>query len=574
MMNFAGARRSNARQSRIDRAGAPLWQLCEFIENVPDNHRAAIEAALESAGILDAWINPAGDVVTFEAFDTFLHEEGIAIVGPTLLEVLRPSSEQTDELAAGVPDEIVRNILGRIGLNNRLAHAWIDLAGSWQLGILSGRWEKPAAQYIGHAAREAERMRRLRDLDILLDQTRQSILTTRNAIDSIDARSNLADDEAKRAPSEHGVGVAVVKRDAIRTQLAQARLRLEELEKALVVGKAELQQKIDHREITAADLGLSNWIDRAQELDDALGKYRESLIALWSAARERVHAVQTVATSKLRLERDRERAERLGLIKHDAAQKAAAAESLYQTLHKTIGAAVEDVQRQLRDAEAQLERVISEQRQNDKAIAVKQERIKALAASVANLNVEIEEDIARRAAAIDHLLRFTKTALIDITHESLAGVGRNEMAVTPSVDLARQIGSALLGIAFDDHAWNATQKAIHNHIQNLTNSLQSHDYRPEQTLEDDTLVVTAPLHGVQRPMREFSAMLADEIVQRRSLLTAKELELLENYLIQDVAVEMGKLIREAEPATPFASQQHRDDVAFQMGARRRRAVGI
>ena len=98
----------------------------------------------------------------------------------------------------------------------------------------------------------------------------------------------------------------------------------------------------------------------------------------------------------------------------------------------------------------------------------------------------------------------------------------------------------------DEQAWAATQRTIHNHVQNLTSSLQGHDYRPETTTEDDTLLVTAPLHGVQRSMPDFGSMLAEEIVNRRSLLSAKELELLENYLIQDVAVELGKLIREAE----------------------------
>ena len=56
-------------------------------------------------------------------------------------------------------------------------------------------------------------------------------------------------------------------------------------------------------------------------------------------------------------------------------------------------------------------------------------------------------------------------------------------------------------------------------------------------------------------MKEFSAMLADEIIQRRSLLTAKELEMLENYLIQDVAVEMGKLIRDAEDLVAGMNRQ-------------------
>ena len=187
-------------QSRDDRAGAPLWQLCEFVDGVPDNHRAAVEAALEASGILDAWISPDGGVTSFEAFDSFLRDQVVAIAGPTLLEVLRPSSEQVDGMPPHVPDEIVKNILGRIGLSESSASTWIDVTGRWQVGVLSGCWEKPAAQHIGNAAREAERFRRIRELDVMLDEMRQSILAIRLEIKAIDDRSLLADDEASRAP--------------------------------------------------------------------------------------------------------------------------------------------------------------------------------------------------------------------------------------------------------------------------------------------------------------------------------------------------------------------------------------
>ena len=51
------------RQVRDIRPGAPLWKVTDFAPGVPEEHRAGLEAALESAGILDAWLTPDGDLI-------------------------------------------------------------------------------------------------------------------------------------------------------------------------------------------------------------------------------------------------------------------------------------------------------------------------------------------------------------------------------------------------------------------------------------------------------------------------------------------------------------------------------
>src|SRR5262249_11619864 len=48
---------------RDTRPGSPLWLLVDFIDHVPAQSRAGIEAALESAGFLDAWVMPDGRLI-------------------------------------------------------------------------------------------------------------------------------------------------------------------------------------------------------------------------------------------------------------------------------------------------------------------------------------------------------------------------------------------------------------------------------------------------------------------------------------------------------------------------------
>ena len=47
---------------RGDRVGAPLWQLIEFRDHVDAACRSGLEAALEAAGLLDAWVSPDGQL--------------------------------------------------------------------------------------------------------------------------------------------------------------------------------------------------------------------------------------------------------------------------------------------------------------------------------------------------------------------------------------------------------------------------------------------------------------------------------------------------------------------------------
>src|SRR6266576_534922 len=82
-------------ESRRARDGAPFWMLCDFFEHVPAEHRAAIEAAMESSGLLDAWVNSEGAIRSKEErLDRFLGVEKLQAVlpnYPTLADVLRSS---------------------------------------------------------------------------------------------------------------------------------------------------------------------------------------------------------------------------------------------------------------------------------------------------------------------------------------------------------------------------------------------------------------------------------------------------------------------------------------------------
>jgi hypothetical protein len=136
---------------RDTRPGAPLWKLIDFAPGVPDQNRARLEAALEAAAILDAWLTPDGDLI---AGDVVLVSGRHPASGPSCDTVLVPAVNTGDPQAAALPEAAVRAALSAIGLGQGAGTTWVTTDGRWANGVLAGSWHKEAAGYIGEGARE------------------------------------------------------------------------------------------------------------------------------------------------------------------------------------------------------------------------------------------------------------------------------------------------------------------------------------------------------------------------------------------------------------------------------------
>ncbi|MEA2232682.1 MAG: hypothetical protein QOD83_2498 [Solirubrobacteraceae bacterium] len=145
------------RGDRTGRPGAPLWAACDFRPELLAADRASLEAALEHAGLLDAWISPDGTI----------HEDDLSLVAtpvpgdgvPTLSTLLT-----ADRTAGAVSRAAVEAVLESVALDGVVSVG----PGRFRFGPLHGRASKPAAQFIGAAARAAHRQR-------LLDERRAEL---------------------------------------------------------------------------------------------------------------------------------------------------------------------------------------------------------------------------------------------------------------------------------------------------------------------------------------------------------------------------------------------------------------
>lgn len=197
--------------------GAPLWRCVNPVIGIDADQLALVEAALAAAGLLDAWLSPTGELVTEDgrlAADVQpLPATAGGVATRSLVAILEPVS------AGGVPEHVVRRVLGRIAwLDRPPADAaddgdWLTGDGAWRFGGLTGRAEPVGpASYLGAAARAAARQREITRLEaevagLSARLTELDAELTRCA----DDLTTLAGEEATiPVDSERALGAAVV----------------------------------------------------------------------------------------------------------------------------------------------------------------------------------------------------------------------------------------------------------------------------------------------------------------------------------------------------------------------------
>ncbi len=170
---------------RPGRDGAPLWRLVRFADDLSETRAAALEAALEATGMLDAWITPGDREITAGDSDGYLVPGApVQVGGASLADVLVPEDDTP------VPAARVRAVLASIALDGELfsSAAVIGADGRYSHGVTAGAHHKDHAEYIGatararrRAARIAEHEARIADLEerlAALDRTAAGLAET------------------------------------------------------------------------------------------------------------------------------------------------------------------------------------------------------------------------------------------------------------------------------------------------------------------------------------------------------------------------------------------------------------
>ncbi|MFE5301789.1 TIGR02680 family protein [Streptomyces sp. NPDC056632] len=529
--------------------GAPLWRLVDFREELTGQERAGLEAALEASGLLDAWVLPDGSALTAEGHDVLLSPTTGPVTGTSLGALLRPAVDAGDARAATVGEATVARLLDTIGAGgDGGAGTWTGSDGSFRIGTLTGRWAKPAAEYVGEGAREAARRARIAALRGERDLLQQESDEVGAQSENVAARRRTIDAELSRVPDESPLARAHAQVAASADAVQRTRVRCEERAADLLEAAERAEAAATDLTGTAAELGLPH--DRAglAEVRRAHGSLAVALAALWPTLRERGEAARQAEEERAEAGQAQERTAELALRAEEAGREAAAADERHTTLRSTVGAAVAELERRLTETAEALSVCAADQRLTRKQHAEADREASRAEGRIEQLEKGLAGASETRAEAIAGLQRFTATGLIAVAVPELPVPAADDgpWAAAQAIVLARAIESGLSTVDDSDAAWERVQRRLSEELKTLQDILSRHGHTASARMVEDGMVVDIVYQGRERAVPELAEALGTEVGELTRILSSHEREILETHLITEVAGTLQELIGAAE----------------------------
>jgi uncharacterized protein (TIGR02680 family) len=525
--------------TREGRPGAPLWRLFDFHDHVPAAARAGIEAALEGAGLLDAWVTPEAAVLHPDTRDAWLEPAAA-----------RPSSLAAWLVPVGdaVPAARLAQLLASIACgadDDADALAYVSPAGNYRVGLLRGAHAKAEPQFLGEHAREAARKRRVAVLEaalLTLNERRTQLDADAGAL--AERRARL---EAERAslPSDEPVRSAHAERLAAQRQWQAAQAARAQAEQTLEATRSRLRAAREALVQDAHDLELPEAPDALLAIEAALTRYACKVGELRAALAAEARAEADVVRQT---ERVRSASERYAAAEADAAEAGSLrrdAQARHQVLLASAGAKVRELDAKLRGLAADITRHESALGMAREACVSASEELGRAGQRVLDAESLLEERSHTRREAVHALEGFAGTGLLAIALPELT-LPEPGWTIDPALALARRVEQQLTHVPSEDADWTRVQNEVSRDYTALGQALSALGQHTQMEQTDHGLVVHVSYAG--RPERPdlLARRLDDEAEQRRGILSAREREILENHLSAEIAANLARLLRDAE----------------------------
>lgn len=532
---------------RDDRPGAPLWQLVDFQPDLSLSQRAGLEASLEAAGLLDAWVLPEGTLLAPDTWDTLLTPAmGSATFSAQASLAVGLRADVPKNSAVSFED--VERLLANIALGDSEAYIGVSLQGKWRLGPLSGQWGKDEAVYIGHAARDIARQRRLSEIGQLLE-----VLTARDAEltaagEALEQRLQLAEQEWQQRPSAQALRDGHANEAAARRARDSQAERLDQAREVAAASRETVEALRAELHLAAEDLRLPAERESLDRIQASLNDYRFAINELVQA----ISNWQQMQRRRDELQDERQTAsEQLHQAEREYAQadeQARKAEVRRDTLRDNMGAEVQQLERKLALIQEEIEALTVEQREQDKHYETLLVEVARLAEKMLQGEQRLSELDERRAERIDAFRTLVDEGLLRVAAPETfsEAVSPASWTADPAVRLARSAAQATDSIDASDESWRAHQGQLYEHIKVLSDVMSRGGHNCEPESQGDLVLVRIVFQAQRQDPDVLHRQLNDEINQRQALLNARERELLENYLIEEVATHIQERITATE----------------------------
>lgn len=270
-------------------AGAPFYELVDLAPGVTPDDAAGLEAALEAAGLLDAWVCGDGLVVHPDTHEVLLRADAPALPArtPTLADALVPASAEGCAVGAGT----IHAVLRAVGLGDQPGAAgWVTPAGRWSLGVLRGAWHKATVEFLGAGARRATRERLLAELRGRVDDRLRGVAQASERVELATAHRGTVEGLPATLPPAGPIDEAAAELHAVERALAWGGARHEHDRRRAEVVRATANRMATAVADEARSEGLPSSVTDLEavlaalaELSDALSEHRGALRELASA---------------------------------------------------------------------------------------------------------------------------------------------------------------------------------------------------------------------------------------------------------------------------------------------------
>jgi uncharacterized protein (TIGR02680 family) len=523
---------------RAGRPGAPLYLLCELAPDLGEAERAGLEAALEAAGLLDAWVTPAGEALSRQTLDTWLvpaHRQPPS--GRTLRDVLVPAPGH------GVSLEVIDAILRSVGLDD-LDFQSVGTDGSFRLGVLRGAWSKPVAEHLGAGAREAARLRRLAELDARLAALAERLAALARQEEELRARLDRLRQETGTLPATAALVTARHHAEAAAADEVRRRAELEAAEAglaALSAAREDLERRLATR---ARELDLAAHLADLEGYRERLRRFEDTIEKLVQATAAAVHADARLELAGRRFAEAAERLEELRRRAQESAVEAEAARAEHAELEATAGASAREILRLHQEESGRLAELKERRRALGEAARAAAELRARFQERLELRRAELAEREEERSRAVARLRTLVDAGWLLLVLAAPPAEPQSAWSLTRALDLAREIDRESSGVDLGQEAADRRAKRLWERFQSLSADLGA-DYQPRLDQDEDLLLVRVVYNGRDHDVRSLLDALRESIEVRRALLADHERELLRRFLLGEVGDHLRNRLRQA-----------------------------
>jgi DNA repair exonuclease SbcCD ATPase subunit/energy-coupling factor transporter ATP-binding protein EcfA2 len=569
---------------RTGRAGAPLWQLVRFTDNLPELQAAAVEGALYGAGLLTAWLHPHPDATTQALANS--EPDGYLLplpapdrpTGRTLADVLVPEDQHH------VPAEAIAAVLASVRLTDDLATDIHDAPAvttraQFTFGIHLGAHPKTSPEYIGATARAARRRERLRAYDQTISDL-ETILTNL-AAEQQSAAEAVADFETARAqlPPTGPITTAVQQVEIAAGRLADARTRRTAASKDLDAAIAETHDKERQLRRAAAVASLPTRPEDLTAVEHAVNDF--------ATAAKNLHSGRTSINQTERDLTDRRKnitglindcTEQAGALQARKTDHEALAERL-RTEEGMLDAPLREIHAQIAATRKTLTQAETSYDEADQEARTQQNRLTNADSSLQYIHEALTTALSEQLRTAAGLEPYTRPDLLRLlgagidaawppiglwpTTEQAADHLVTQLTASPpqltpehaartalpaaTTALLDALDTATRGRRASESVLKTTTTKISTALTALETALAESDqgYLMEWEVDGDIILARVSDSDGPAPVAEFGRRLAEQVADQRILLEDRERTVLEDALLTGLADQIHSRTRDA-----------------------------